>query len=243
MNDMIRVTVWNEYHHEKTEKEVAAIYPDGIHQTIAGFLAKEDDFSIRTATLDEPEHGLCQEVLDQTDVLIWWGHVKHEQVSDQVVERVCSRVQKGMGLNVLHSGHMSKVFRKLMGTSCTLRWHEVAEKERVWVINPQHPIARGLPPYFEIHHEEMYGERFDIPAPDELVLISWFQTGEVFRSGCCFTRGYGRIFYFQPGHETHPIFHHPQVQQVITNALRWAAPIFEGSPVINGDWVAPLETL
>ena len=237
----IRVTVWNEFYHEKTKEAVAAIYPGGIHKAIADFLSSEKDILVRTATLLEPEHGLTEDVLGNTDVLIWWGHAKHEQVADEVAERVVKRVLGGMGLIVLHSGHMSKVFRRLMGTSCSLRWHELEEKERVWAIQPQHPIARGLPPYFDIPHEEMYGERFDIPVPDELVFISWFQTGEVFRSGCCFTRGYGRIFYFQPGHETFPIYYQPQVKQAITNAVRWAAPCFEGQPVINGDWVPPLE--
>ena len=240
---MPRVTVWNEFFHEKTEENVARVYPQGIHAAIAAFLGGEEDFSVRTATLEEPEHGLSEAVLAQTDVLIWWGHAKHDQVCDQVVQRVCRRVVEGMGLIVLHSGHMSKVFRSLMGTSCSLRWHEMAEKERLWVIQPQHPIAKGLPPFFEIPHEEMYGERFDIPAPDELVLLSWFQSGEVFRSGCCFTRGYGRIFYFQPGHETYPVYYQDVVQQVIKNAVRWAAPCFTGAPVINGDWVAPLENL
>jgi trehalose utilization protein len=239
----VRVTVWNEFFHENTEESVAAIYPGGIHMAIADFLKKDEDIIVRTATLQEPEHGLTEDVLLHTDVLIWWGHARHAEVADEVAGRVVKRVLDGMGLIVLHSGHMSKPFTKLMGTSCSLRWHEEAEKERIFIINPQHPIARGLPPYFEIPHEEMYGERFDIPAPDELVFLSWFQTGEVFRSGCCFTRGYGRIFYFQPGHETFPIYYHPQVQKVITNAVRWAAPNFEGLPVINGDWVPPLEKL
>ena len=240
---MIHVTIWNEFFHEKTSEDVKAIYPEGIHATISSFLNTQEDVCIRTATLLEPDHGLSEEVLNQTDVLIWWGHAKHEDVSDTVVERIVKRVLNGMGLIVLHSGHMSKVFRTLMGTSCSLRWHELHEKERVWVIAPQHPIAKDLPPYFEIPHEEMYGERFDIPVPDELVLLSWFQSGEVFRSGCCFTRGYGRIFYFQPGHETYPIYHQKEVQQVIQNAVRWAAPCFTGAPKINGEWVAPLEDM
>ncbi len=239
----IRVTVWNEFYHENTKDDVAAIYPGGIHKAIADFLGKEMDIIVRTATLLEPEHGLNEDVLLKTDVLIWWGHAKHEEVADEVAERVVKRVLSGMGLIVLHSGHMSKVFTSLMGTSCSLRWHEEAEKERVFMISPQHLIAKDLPPYFEIPHEEMYGERFDIPAPDELVFLSWFQSGEVFRSGCCFTRGYGRIFYFQPGHETFPIYHQPQIQKVITNAVRWASPSFEGAPLINGDWVPPLEKL
>jgi trehalose utilization protein len=68
----------------------------------------------------------------------------------------------------------------------------------------------------------MYGEVFDVPAPDELVFVSWFTGGEVFRSGCCYTRGRGRIFYFRPGHETHASYHHPDVRRVIANAVDWA---------------------
>lgn len=237
----IRVTVWNEYHHEKTDEVTAAIYPEGIHNAIAGFLKKESDFVVRTATLDEPEHGLTQDVLDSTDVLLWWGHVKHHQVADEVAERVKKRVLQGMGFIALHSAHMSKPFMSLMGTSCTLRWHEEGEKERIWVIEPGHPIAKGLPPYFEIPQDEMYGERFDIPAPESLVFVTWFKTGEVFRSGCCFTRNYGRIFYFQPGHETFPVYHDANVQKVLVNAVRWAKSDFLGEPVVNGDWVPCLE--
>ena len=235
----IKVTIWNEFYHEQHSDEVAKIYPKGIHGAIADFLGTEKDLILRTATLEEPEHGLTQEVLNNTDVLIWWGHVKHGDVQDEVVERVTRRVQQGMGLVVLHSGHESKVFQRLMGTNCSLRWHEEGEKERVWVLEPAHPIAKGLPPYFEIPHEEMYGERFNIPAPDQLVFCSWFETAEVFRSGCCFNRGYGRIFYFRPGHEDYPTYYIPEVQLVIKNAVRWAAPVFECEPVITGTHIMP----
>ncbi|MEE8391840.1 MAG: ThuA domain-containing protein, partial [Anaerolineae bacterium] len=224
MTSPLRVTVWNEYRHEKTDAEVAKIYPDGIHEAIAQHLHTEG-MQVQTATLDEPEHGLTKEVLDQTDVLIWWGHMAHGEVEDEIVDRVHKQVLDGMGLIALHSGHFSKIFRKLMGTTCDLKWREIGEKERVWVVEPGHPIAEGLDEYFEIPHAEMYGERFDIPAPDTLVFISWFQGGEVFRSGCCYHRGNGKIFYFAPGHETFPIYHQRQVLQVIVNAARWAAPV------------------
>jgi trehalose utilization protein len=223
MTKPIHVTVWNEFRHEKTDVEVAKIYPNGIHEAIATSLRGEG-FRVGTATLDEPEHGLPRETLAQTDVLIWWGHLFHGQVEDEIVEQVCSRVLEGMGLIVLHSGHFSKVFRGLMGTSCKLKWREIDERERIWVIEPGHPIAEGLGESFVIPHAEMYGERFDIPAPDALVFVSWFQGGEVFRSGCCFHRGKGKIFYFQPGHETLPVFFQPEVQRVIANAVHWAAP-------------------
>jgi len=239
----IRVTVWNEFRHERNMgHEASKIYPDGIHAVIAAFLADQPDFEVRTATLDEPEHGLTQDVLDATDVLTWWGHTAHAAVEDAVVERIHERIVLGeMGLLVLHSGHFSKIFRKLMGTTCNLKWREANERERLWVVEPGHPIARGLADCFEIPREEMYGERFDIPAPDTLVLLGWFQGGEVFRGGCCFHRGNGRIFYFQPGHETYPVYRQSEVQQVIVNACRWAAPAGATAPVFGKQ--SPRETL
>ncbi len=221
----IRVTVWHEFRHEKKNKTVQSIYPDGMHMAIGNPL-KAAGFDVRTATLDEPDHGISDELLANTDVMIWWGHMAHGEVNDEIVEKVYKRVLEGMGLIVLHSGHYSKIFRKLMGTSCSLRWREMeTENERIWVVKPSHPIAAGLGPYIDIPREEMYGELFDIPTPDELVFISWFKGGEVFRSGCCYHRGHGKVFYFRPGHETFPTYHQPEVQQVIENATRWAAPV------------------
>jgi trehalose utilization protein len=219
----IRVTVWNEYRHEQKNEKVRELYPNGIHNAIADPL-RSQGFEVGTATLDEPEHGLSESVLANTDVLIWWGHIAHGEVSDAVVDRVQQRVLDGMGLIVLHSGHFSKIFKRLMGTTCDLKWREADEKERIWILEPGHPIADGLPPYFEIEPEEMYGERFDIPAPDELIMVSWFQGGEVFRSGCTYRRGKGKVFYFRPGHETYPSYYQPEVQRVIANGVRWAAP-------------------
>jgi trehalose utilization protein len=221
--ETIRVTVWNEYRHELQDQQVAAIYPQGIHNTIAGFL-REAGLEVRIATLDEPENGLPPDVLDKTDVLIWWGHLAHREVSEEVVARVQARVLDGMGLIALHSAHLSKIFRRLMGTSCDLTWRENGELERLWVVAQGHPITEGLSDYFEIEHEETYGEPFDVPPPDTLVFVSWFDGGDIFRSGLCYSRGRGRIFYFRPGHETLPTYHHPVVQRVITNAVYWAAP-------------------
>ena len=226
---MTRVTVWNEHRQERSDPAVRAIYPDGIHAAIGEGL-RGAGFDVGTATLDEPEHGLTDDVLAATDVLTWWGHTAHEDVADFVVERVHRRVLDGMGLIVLHSGHHSKVFRRLMGTTCDLAWREAGERERIWVVDRSHPITEGLGESFVIDQEEMYGEPFDVPAPDRLVLVSWFQGGEVFRSGCCYQRGRGRIFYFQPGHETHPTYFHPQVRRVIANAVRWAAQPMGASP-------------
>lgn len=197
---------------------------------------------MRTATLDEPEHGLTDEVLDNTDVLIWWGHIAHDEVDDAVVAKVHQRVLAGMGMVVLHSGHFSKIFKALMGTTCNLKWRNVGEKERLWVVDPSHPIAEGLDEYFELPQAEMYGEHFDIPEPDKLVLVSWFAGGEVFRSGCCFHRGRGKIFYFRPGDERYPIYQNDNVQRVIHNGVLWAAPTT--SPLVTfGQRPQPLEPL
>jgi trehalose utilization protein len=219
-----RVTVWGEFRHEKKNPRVASIYPGGMHEAIAGFLRAHPDLDVRTATLDDPEHGLGAAVLDATDVLVWWGHMAHGEVRDEIVARAHRRVLEGMGLIVLHSGHYSKLFKALMGTTCSLKWREASDKERLWNVLPAHPIAQGIGDHFEIPTEEMYGEPFGIPTPDELIFISWFTGGEVFRSGCTWQRGHGRVFYFRPGHETYPTYHQPEVQRVIANAVRWALP-------------------
>ena len=226
----LRITVWGENVHEHKSSKVKSVYPDGMHAAIAAGLSEYlPSARVCTATLQEPEHGLTQERLAQTDVLTWWGHMAHDQVADEVVSRVQARVLEGMGLIVLHSAHHSKIFRRLMGTTCSLTWREADERERIWVCNPGHPIAQGLGRYFELPMEEMYGEPFAIPNPDEQVLLSWFEGGDVFRSGCCWRRGNGSIFYFRPGHETYPTYFDPNVRRVIANAAEWARP--------RGSWV------
>ncbi|MCL2513187.1 MAG: ThuA domain-containing protein [Oscillospiraceae bacterium] len=221
---MLKITVWNENVHDRKDKKVMEIYPKGMHGAISDFLSELPDTEVKIATLDMPEHGLTQEVVDNTDVMLWWGHTAHGQVADEIVQRVYDACIRGMGLIFLHSGHDSKIFKKLMGTTGSLSWREMGENERLWVVSPGHPIAKGLGECIDLEHEETYGEFFDIPEPDELVFISWFKGGDVFRSGCCFKRGYGRIFYFRPGHETLPTYHHPDVQTVLRNAALWAAP-------------------
>ncbi|MBP3962437.1 ThuA domain-containing protein [Paenibacillus lignilyticus] len=238
---MIKVTVWNEYLHEINNPTVAAIYPKGIHGALVEGLSSEQ-LTVKTATLAEPEHGLSEETLANTDVLIWWGHLAHDQVDDAVVERVYNRVLQGMGLLVLHSGHASKIFSKLLGTPTgQLKWREADDKERIWVIDPAHPIAAGIGEYIELEKEEMYGEHFHIPAPDQLVFVSWFEGGEVFRSGVTYSRGQGKIFYFRPGHETYPTYYNEEILRVITNGVRWAAPSGTTAPAYGHS--APLEPI
>lgn len=221
---MIRVTVWNENVHEKEMPEVRALYPNGLHGELASYLNTLDGVEATSATLDQPECGLTEEVLNNTDVMLWWGHAAHEQVPDDIARKVADRVLGGMGLIVLHSGHYSKPFRMLMGTTCSLRWRD-DDFERIWCVNPGHPIAQGVPACFVLEHEEMYGEFFDIPQPDELVFAGWFRGGELFRSGCCWYRGSGKIFYSQPGHETNTAFQNPYYLRILGNAVRWAAPV------------------
>ncbi|CAI6063552.1 hypothetical protein PAECIP112173_01888 [Paenibacillus sp. JJ-100] len=226
---MINVTIWNEFVHEKIHDEVKEVYPNGLHCALADGLGGEG-FAIRTATLDQPEHGLSDEVLNSTDVLIWWGHMAHDRVSDEIVQKVTQRVLNGMGMIVLHSGHFSKPFKALMGTSCDLKWRVADEQEIVWCVNPSHPIAEGIDAKIVLEKEEMYGEFFDIPVPDELVFVSNFQGGEVFRSGCTFRRGEGKIFYFRPGHETYPTYYNREILKVISNAVKWAYPTRNSKP-------------
>lgn len=220
----LRVIVWGENVHETNDAAVAALYPAGMHRAIAdGVQALLPEARVETATLQEPEHGLSEARLAETDVLTWWGHRAHAEVSDAVVDRIERGVHAGMGLIVLHSGHYSKIFKRLMGTPCSLIWRVAGERERLWVCDPAHPIARGIDRFFDLPHEEMYGEPFAIPAPEEQVFVSWFEGGEVFRSGCCWRRGEGRVFYFRPRHEIYPTYFDANVRRVIANAVEWAA--------------------
>ncbi len=235
----MKITVWNEFCHEKEDDRVKAIYPDGIHETIAKFLREAGYEDVTTATLDMPECGLTDEVLNSTDVLFWWGHVRHGDVPDEIVEKVYQRVLAGMGLIVLHSGHASKIFHKLCGTDTVgLKWRESNDKEILWVIEQNHPITKDIDDKLIIEHEETYGEHFLIPQPDELLLVSWFSGGEVFRSGCVFKRGRGKIFYFRPGHETVPTYHIPEVQKLLCNAAEYVCGA--GSKPVNYGWAAPV---
>lgn len=239
----IRVTVWSEFRHEKQNPKAREYYPDGMHETIASHLRKCEGLQVHTATLDEPEHGCTEEVLRNTDVMTWWGHMAHGECQDLVVERLHHRVLAGMGLVVLHSGHHAKIFRRLMGTTCNLKWRADGEREVLWVTRPGHPIVQHIDDHFVIDREEMYGEFFDIPEPEETIMISSFAGGEVFRSLCTWRRGAGRIVYFRPGHETFPTYHNPTVLKVIENSIRWAVPTRAAKAIEYGHrkagWLEP----
>ena len=238
---MLRVLIWNEFRHEKTNPSVKSIYPNGIHGVIKEFLQEKVDCEIYTATLDDPECGINEEILNNTDVMIWWGHKFHKEVSDEIADMVVRHVQAGMGFIALHSTHESKPFMRLMGTTCSVKWRKSGVKERLWNINPSHPIMKGIDNYFELEHVEMYGERFDIPKPDDILMISWYPSGEVFRSVCTWTRGNGRIVHIKPGHETFPIYYNENIQKLICNAVEWCVPVVRC--MSKSENVEPLETI
>ena len=234
MAKTINVTIWNEYRHEKSDENVAKLYPNGLHAAIGEFLSKNDDMKITLAALDDPDQGLPDEVLNNTDVLLWWGHMNHGEVKDDLVERIRQRVYVGgMGFIALHSAHHSKPFRSIVGTTGNLLWGD-NQKEIIWNIMPSHPIAAGIPAHFELPEEELYAEPFQIPQPDAHIFEGWYEHGYVFRTGCTFLRGAGRVFYFQPGHETCPSFYDANVQRIITNGVRWAAPNDFGYEIESG---------
>jgi trehalose utilization protein len=247
MTNGLRVTVWNEGVHERNDERVRKLYPDGIGGQIANYLRQQPGIaSVRVSELFDPDQGLSEDILANTDVMTWWGHKAHHEVTEENAQRVQDAVVKnGMGLLVLHSGHFSKPFIRLMGTSCSLKWREwqgIGEKERLWIVDPAHPIAHGLPEYFELERAEMYGEHFDIPQPDHLITISWFQGGEVFRSCCTWHRGLGKVVYFRPGHETLPIYYNPNILKLIHNAVRWLAPTRTATGITRRK-VEPLEKM
>lgn len=220
---MINVTIWNE-NIGQDSPDVTNVNPGGVHKTLEKFLSMDKNITVRTATLQDEDCGLSQGVIDSTDVLIWWGHAAHDKVPDYIAERVVQAVQKGMGFIALHSSHLAKPFVRLMGTTCTLKWRD-NDVQNLWTILPNHPIVQDVPECIKLSAEEMYGERFDIPEPDELILLGWFGGGEVFRSGCVWNRGYGKVFYFQPGHETNPSYNNEHIQRIITNAVFYLAPL------------------
>lgn len=220
---MINVTVWWENSVKTAADDVLEVYPNGINECLKDFLNTDESINATSVSLDDESFGLPDELLNNTDVLMWWGHTRHQNVPDELVEKIYNRVMCGMGIIFLHSAHFSKPFKRLMGTTCSLKWRE-GDRERVWNILPSHPIAKNIPDYFELGEEEMYGERFDIPKPDEIVFMGWFAGGELFRSGCTWQRGLGKVFYFQPGHETNPTYHNKYVQQILLNAVKWANP-------------------
>lgn len=217
------VVVWSEGTAPKN------VYPRDINTAIAEGLQTLAGWEVVTAGLGEPDQGLTEERLNQTDVLIWWGHQKHGEVSDSLVDRIERRVkEQGMGFISLHSSHFAKPYKRLMGTRCSWRDYKAdGTSARITVKLPDHPIARGVRD-FDLPKIEFYGEPFAVPTPEAVPLDGVYTrpngTTEPCRMGLCWTVGKGRVFYFVPGHETYDDFFRPEVRQIIRNAVEWAAP-------------------
>lgn len=221
----MKITIFTEHNASMDSPEGKLAYPEGMNECLRLLIAGDGhEVTMIVHGPDDDGSELTEEMLKNTDVLVWWGHWYHGSVNPAVVDMVVDYVNRGMGMLALHSAHESRPMQRLMGTTGALSWREMGENERVWVIDKTHPVAQGLGDYIDIEHEEMYGEPFAIPAPDELVFISWFRGGEVMRSGCTFKRGFGKLFYFRPGHETLPTYHNEQIRRVILNALEYLKP-------------------
>ncbi len=245
MKDLpIQVLVWD----ENPSHAPRDIYPRSIRGAVADGLCEfgRDEVVVRTAHQDEPEQGLSAAALAQTDVLVWWGHMRHSELNDAVIGRVAERVlHRGMGFVALHSAHYSKPFRTILDCTGHLKggWSEADQPEEVRVCAPQHPIAHGVHD-FTLASEEMYGGPFDVPPPAVVVLQSYFPaTNRFFPSGIAWSvgagidpnfesgpgrgigqgEGVGRVFYFRPGHESVPTYFHTDVRRVLLNAVRWTA--------------------
>jgi trehalose utilization protein len=243
----LRVLVWDENPHHASKE----LYPNGIRGGVLDGLVESDTLSLldaKSAHLDEPEQGVTDEILANTDVLVWWGHARHGEVKDELAERVAKRVQEGgMGFVALHSAHYSKTFKKVINGKGDLKggWRESTDTEELTVCAPWHPIAEGVEDFI-LDNEEMYGGPFDVPPHEVLVLQSYFPLGgEVFPAGICWTvgtgidpaftsgpgkgvgqgHGVGRVFYFRPGHETYPTYLDHRIRRVIYNAVKWAGKL------------------
>ena len=217
----INVTIWHEFRHEKLKENIRELYPEGIHAKIKSFL-ECDEIKVTLTSLDEPNQGLSDELLESTDVLMWWGHIAHGEVSDELVSKIKDKVLAGMGFVAIHSAHHSKPFKAILGATGNLTWGR-NQRAIMWNVCPTHPIAEGIPAHFELF-EEMYGEPFYIPKPDDVIFTTWYEDGNIFRGGATFTRGLGKIFYFHPGHESCTSFDNIYVQRIIKNGVKWCAP-------------------
>lgn len=216
----MRVVVWSEgevHGHEATG------YPEGMPAAIADAVRGIPEAQVEIASIDDADQGVPDERLRQADVLLWWSHMRHEDLLSATVDRVVSAVEHGLGLVALHSAISSPVFRRLVGTTGGFGGWRHGDREVLWTVDPSHPICRGVEFPVVMPQQEMYSEPANLPTPDELVFISSFSGGEVFRSGITYRRGVGRIFYFSPGHEEYPVFLHPGVRGILANATSWAA--------------------
>jgi len=213
----LRVLLWSE------RTEPVEIYPTGINGALADYLNKQDGIEAKTAQLSDPEAGLGEAALANADVLIWFGHKKHKDVPDEIVERVVRHIrERGLGFIALHSAHYSKPLKVALQASGS--WSDYQNRgwaEQVWVVSPNHPLAKGLKD-FTLPKEEIYTEPFDVPAPEAVILEATWPSGHRTRECMVWTLGKGRFVYLRPGHEEYPTFFIPEMQRLISNAVLWA---------------------
>jgi trehalose utilization protein len=214
----IRVLLWSE------QTEPRDVYPKGISGALADYFNKLPGFEAKTATLNDPEAGLSDAVLSQTDVLIWFGHKKHNAVPDEAVDRVIKHVrERGMGFIGLHSAHYSKPLKKLLNASGSWRSYvNHGKPEQMWIVLPDHPIAKGVND-FTIPKTELYAEPFQVPPPEAVIVEGTWESGHRSREVMTWTIGKGRMVYIRAGHEEYPIYFMPQMQRLVANSVEWAA--------------------
>jgi trehalose utilization protein len=217
------VVVWSEGTAPKK------VYPNDINTAIAEGLKELQGWEVVVANLSDPDQGLPDKVLNRADVLIWWGHQKHDQVKNELVDKIVKRVKEdGMGFISLHSSHFAKPNKKLMGTACS--WGAYVGDSitlKVTVKSPEHPIAKDVKE-FTLEHSERYSDPYAVPKPKAVVFegVATLKNGgtDPSQQGLTWEIGKGKVFYFQAGHETNPVFFDPNIRKIIANAVQWAAP-------------------
>ena len=221
---MICVTVWCDGSDELRHAEIPQLYPGGIARYTAEYLREDTALEVRISAFQDAAYGLGDDLLQETDVLVMYSHFFNDQLPQDRLDAVCRRVrEQGMGLVLLHSALWMNLTRQLVGPCGYAAYREIGEKERVWTVLPDHPIASGMPVSFEFQHSEMYQESAGFPRPDDVIFLSWYEGGEASRAGVTWTRGKGRIFYFSPGHAMYDVMQSAHYHQVVRNGVRWAA--------------------
>jgi trehalose utilization protein len=216
------VVVWSEGTAPKS------VYPNDINGAVAEGLKDLSGWEVVKAGLSDPDQGLPDKLLQRADVLIWWGHQKHGDVKDELVDKIVKRVKEdGMGFIALHSSHFAKPNKKLMGTACSWKAYVLDSTTlKITVKSPDHPIAKGIKD-FTIDHSERYSDPYAVPTPKAVVFegtASLKKGGtDTSQIGLTWEIGKGKVFYFQAGHETNPVFMDPNVRQIMSNAVQWAA--------------------
>jgi trehalose utilization protein len=104
----LRVLVWDEQ--QDAQKQA---YPNFLGNHLAEDLKKE--FDVRSVSIKDPEQGLSKDNLEWADVVVWWGHLRHQEVNEEAVAAIVAKITEGKcGLVALHSAHYSQVFKASM---------------------------------------------------------------------------------------------------------------------------------